>query len=328
MTEEGSSPPHSHHKSQSKNTDPFAHSIPTRRELVKNAARHKTHAEVRETQAQTSQYRWTTCPLSKKPLTTPVVSDSLGILYNKESIIEWILRGTEAFGDGEEVLDGRVKSLRDVVEVVFESLQEDSKADAENARAEKWVCSVSRKELGPGAKAVYLVPCGHAFAESAVKELGGAQCLVVSSLQLCVGGWLLTGRQCNAPYESSNIIPINPTDPAETERLQERIKVLAENGLTHALKKLPSDKKSKKRRIGADSEAPRSKKSKEAGIRNPTAAALTSRVLKDERLKQQQRKLQMSDSVKTLFTSKQDGHKPGKNKDFMSRGYSIPSHMK
>jgi len=86
------------------------------------------------------------------------------VLYNKDSIIEWLLKGVEAFGDGEEVLEGRIHSLKDVVEVKFE---------------EGRICPVSRKELGPGTKAVYLVPCGHAFSESAVKEVGGGGCLKV-----------------------------------------------------------------------------------------------------------------------------------------------------
>jgi hypothetical protein len=146
-------------------------SIPTRRELVKSAARNPTHSEVRSTQASTREYRWSTCPLSKKPLASPVVSDSAGFLYNKDSIIEWLLRGSEAFGDGEEVLQGRVKSLKDIVEVKFDE------ADT------RWVCPVSRKELGPGTKAVYIVPCGHALAESAVREVGKIEngCLVVGS---------------------------------------------------------------------------------------------------------------------------------------------------
>ncbi|KAF8545327.1 Rtf2 RING-finger-domain-containing protein [Trichophaea hybrida] len=292
-------------------------SIPTRRELVKSAARHPTHSQVRDTQAQTRQYRWTTCQLSKTPLSSPIVSDSLGRLYNKDSVIEWLLRGQEAFGDGEEVLEGRVKSLRDVVEVKFESLQEDTKADSENARAEQWVCPVSRKELGAGVKSVYIVPCGHVFAESAVKEVGGKE-------QGCL--------MCNKTYEQSDVIPINPED-SEIERLQERIKKLAENGLSHSLKKIP-DKKSKKRKNGASKDdgvegSSKVQKTKESGIRNSAAAALTSRVMEDEKMKHQQRKLEMSDSVKSLFTKQGNGKKiDGRNTDFMSRGYSLPEAQK
>ena len=309
-------------------TPPPTYSIPTRRELVKSAARNPTHSQVRDTQAQTRAYRWSTCQLSKKPLSSPIVSDSQGILYNKDSIIEWLLHGVDAFGDGEEVLDGRVKSLKDVVEVKFEQLEEDTKADSESAGRAKWVCSVSRKELGPGGKAAYLVPCGHAFEQSAVREIGGREngCLVVV-LRLDRGLWELIPVQCSAPYEDSDIIPINPDEPAEIERLKGRVKALAEKGLTHALKKL-SDKKSKKRKADeAPTKSSKKTKEKESRLRNSAAAALTGKVMEDEKLKGEQRKLLMSDNIQTLFSKKEDGHKPGKNRDFMSRGYSLPAHM-
>jgi hypothetical protein len=99
--------------------------------------------------------------------------------------------------------------------------------------------------------------------------------------------------------------------------------------LTHALKKL-SDKKSKKRKNGATKDdgvegSSKVQKIKESGIRNAAAAALTLRVMEDEKMKHQQRKLDMSDSVKSLFTKQGNGKKSdGRNKDFMSRGYSLP----
>jgi hypothetical protein len=65
------------------------------------------------------------------------------------------------------------------------------------------------------------------------------------------------------------------------------------------------------------------KKPKESGIRNAAAAASTAKVIEDERLKHQQRKLDMSDSVKSLFTQKKDKELTRTNKDFMSRGYSM-----
>jgi hypothetical protein len=47
--------------------------------------------------------------------------------------------------------------------------------------------------------------------------------------------------------------------------------------------------------------------------------------MEDEKMKHQQRKLDMSDSVKSLFTKQGNGKKSdGRNKDFMSRGYSLP----
>ncbi|RPA99943.1 DUF602-domain-containing protein [Choiromyces venosus 120613-1] len=261
-------------------------SIPTRRELVKSPTKQKTHSQLRDTNAQTQTYHWTTCPLSKRPLSEPIVSDSAGVLYNKDSIIEWLLKGVEAFGDGEEVLEGRIHSLKDVVEVKFE---------------EGRLCPVSRKELGPGAKAVYLVPCGHAFSESAVKEVGEGVCL-----------------KCDEPYTDDNIIPINPTAPDDLLQLKARMEKLAEKGLTHALKSAGKTRKRKKDKTGAGKNGD----TKAGGDANALTAGLTSKVLEDERVKNKRRKVEMSDNLKSLFSG-EEKTKLGKS-DFMSRGYSIP----
>lgn len=79
--------------------------------------------------------------------------------------------------DCEGVLCGRVKSLRDVVEVKFEV--DENAADAEGNKKRRFICPVTSKELGPSVKSVYLVPCGHAFSEEAVRETRSDKCLQV-----------------------------------------------------------------------------------------------------------------------------------------------------
>ena len=70
-----------------------------------------------------------------------------------------------------------MRSLRDVVEVKFTTADYDKeKGDTEDR---KWACPMTNRALGPGVKAVYLVPCGHVFLESAVRELVGKECLLV-----------------------------------------------------------------------------------------------------------------------------------------------------
>ncbi|RPB07900.1 DUF602-domain-containing protein [Morchella conica CCBAS932] len=274
-------------------------SIPTRRELVKSPTRRATHSQLRDSNAQTQEYHWSTCPLSKRPLASPVVSDSSGRLYNKDSILEWLLRGTEAFGDGEEVLDGRVKSLRDVLEIKFDISKEDGQ--------DKWVCPVSRKGLLAGVRAVYLVPCGHAFLESAIKEIKGNE-------GVCL--------QCGTAYEADNVIPINPVLDEDAQSLRNRIKILSEKGLGHTLRKL-SDGKSKKRKKGFK-ESEKLPKKEETSIKNAATASLTSKVLEDEKMKNKRRKTEMSDNLRSLFSTKEQDDASGRN-DFMSRGYTIPT---
>ena len=168
-------------------------SIPKRRELVKEAAKALTTTQAKEQLAEQQEYYWSTCPLSRKPLAVPVVSDAAGTLYNKDSVIEFLLKedGREKEESG-KVADvksegqfaelgtagDRIKGLKDVVEVKFEVAN--AKKEEGNGTREKWVCQITGRELGPGAKAVYIVPCGHAFAGSVVKEVAGSVCLQVS----------------------------------------------------------------------------------------------------------------------------------------------------
>jgi Rtf2 RING-finger len=137
---------------------------------------------VKEAQREQLEHDWTTCPLSHNPLTRPIVSDWAGNLYNKDAILKFLLPGEDIEGisskaDCEEILRGRVKGLRDVVELKLE-------LDAEHVgeqgmTAERWVCPVTTKQLGPSVKAVYLVPCGHVFSEEALREMKGDKCLQV-----------------------------------------------------------------------------------------------------------------------------------------------------
>lgn len=159
-------------------------SIPTRRELVKEAAKAPTATQIKEAQVESQEHAWNHDPLSRKPLSAPVVSDCLGTLYNKDTIIEYLL-AEEKDVEQEKVLEGRVKGLKDVVEVKFETDAEGESGGERRTgtgRKERWVCPVTREEMGPQAKAVYIVPCGHAFAGSVVKEVQERTCMQVSSI--------------------------------------------------------------------------------------------------------------------------------------------------
>lgn len=167
----------------------LSHSIPTRRELVKEAARDPSTTQLKETQNEQQQYHWSTCPLSHRPLSAPIVSDSSGTLYSKAAILESLLEAGKG-SDGKIELGGGwsfpsgVKSLRDVVEVKFQKEEKDDDEKHKSPTPLKWVCPVTNKALGPGVKAVYLVPCGHAFSETAIKEMAGENCLQVCRQQV------------------------------------------------------------------------------------------------------------------------------------------------
>ncbi|KAL8755168.1 MAG: hypothetical protein Q9199_003843 [Rusavskia elegans] len=304
-------------------------SIPTRRELVKEAAKDPNNTQVKETQTEKLQYYWSHCSLSQKPLSPPIVSDSTGNLYNKDAVLENLLNTSKENQDGNvagnERTSGTIKSLRDVAEVRF-GIDREGEEDSKTRQSElRLVCPVTGKRLGPGVKAVYLVPCGHAFAETAVREMPGEQCL-----------------ECNESYSTENVIPILPVSPADKDRLRDRLSKLQSEGLTHSLKKTPgSSKKRKQARPNKETEAadridevarpslpskePRLETSSDA-IRNEDTAALTAKVLAEQEDRNKRRKMAPNENLKGLFSS--SNGMAGKQSDFMTRGFSIPSGTK
>jgi len=311
----------------------YPRSIPTRRELVKEAARNPTTAELKESRQEQQEYLWSTDPISRRPLTRPIVSDSGGRLYNKDTIIEHLLPSDDDRGkaEAEKILQGAVKSLRDVVEVQFELDTSDMSGNKET-----WVCPITNKTVGPGAKAVYLVPCGHAFAGAAVKEVSGERCL-----------------QCNEPYASNDVIPILPTDETDIARLSLRLQTLKEKGLAHSLNKAPGSSKKRKKIADAeekqangeatatkwkderndadDAQAPQlvpASKVPGSGIQNASTASLTAKVLQEQEARNKKRKMAGNDNLNSLYSSRDPAKPTAKNSDYMSRGFSIPAHQK
>ena len=296
-------------------------SIPKRRELVKEAARNPTSSEIKETQLEKQEYQWTTDPISHKRLEQPIVSDSAGKLYNKDTILEYLVEVSRK-EDAELVTQGSVKSLKDVVEVKFEVDLEASAATNGSVKGEVWKCPVTGNRLGPSVKAVYLAGCGHAFSGTAIKEVSGEKCLT-----------------CDVEYASNDIIPILPTAETEIARLNLRRKTLREKGLTHSLKKASGGTKKRKKREeevegsdqkmngtnGTESKSTTvngaTQKDESSGIKNSLTASLTAKVMQEQELAKK-RKIE-SDNVRSLF-SKRDQSKPlGKSGDFMTRGFSI-----
>ena len=275
-------------------------SIPTRRELVKNAAKAPNTTELKAALLEAATHAWTICPISNRPLSEPIVSDSAGVLYNKDAVLESLLPGDDACAK-EDATNGRVKGLRDVVEVKF------TVSKGEKGREDKWVCPITSKELGPTTKSVYLVPCGHAYSEVAIREVGSEACV-----------------ECNESYTSDNVIAINPVTPEEVAKLAARVAKLREAGLTHSLKKAAGSKKRKK---GAAATEPSQEKVSSAsnGIKNSATASLTSKVLAEQEERNKRRKMAQNDNLKSLFSDKGYSAQTHKRGDFMTRGFSIPA---
>jgi Rtf2 RING-finger len=208
---------------------------------------------------------------------------------------------------------------------------------------EKRICPITSKELGAHTRAVYIVPCGHAFSEVAIKEVAGDTCL-----------------QCSESYNAENLVPILPLAKEDITRLAERMQKLKNQGLTHSLKKTPGGRKRKKD-VASEStdntkqvvevDDTKNEKARKApateaaealmrngvllsqsrsnsttplsGIKNAATASLTARVL-DEQEKNKRRRLGLNENLKSLFARTESDRSTQKKDDFMTRGYSIP----
>lgn len=150
--------------------------------------------------------RLTHCHLTGQKLVSPIVSDCMGNLYNKEAILEALL---------DKKPPEHVRSLKDVVDLKIE-LDVDQgvivcpvsgKYDLQN-------CSSDRLRF------CYLVPCGCVMNRSALDELlKGSKCPV-----------------CGTTVNISDVIDINP-DEYICEKLGNRLKEIEDAGLTHSLKR-------------------------------------------------------------------------------------------
>lgn len=269
-------------------------SIPKRRELVKEAARALTVSELKANALESLGHAWANDPLSNEPLDKEnVVSDWRGRLYNYETILQGLMPSDDAAAtpnpDSPELTFAStgIKSLRDIVKLKFHQYSPPGSKKA------IWACPISLKELGPSVKAVYLVPCGHVFADVAIKEIG-------ESTSTC--------PECSEPFEAKNVVPILPSEEADLKKLMERMDDLIAAGLTHGLKKEKKDKKekSKTKRKAEDAdakdggEAPEKRratattdsvKSKTRNINNPMAASLTAKVMAEQEELSKRRKL-------------------------------------
>ncbi|KAK9432923.1 Rtf2 RING-finger-domain-containing protein [Lipomyces doorenjongii] len=245
-------------------------SIPTRRELVKSTKGERTSSELFEQNLLNATFVWSTCLLSKRPLELPVVSDYLGHLYNKDSILEWLI-SPENFGDGEAIVP-HIKSLKDIVELKI----------TKDETSGKWTCPVTGKELkAGGSKFDYLPECGHVFAESAFREIDTDNCL-----------------ECGLKYNKDNVVTINPTTKSDVEANKARMERLINGGLTHSLK---SASNKKRRKNGEDANEKKGKKKSKAGesIHNEETLRMTKKVLESVQHDMNSRK--RSEAIQDLY---------------------------
>ncbi|KAJ2730978.1 Replication termination factor 2 [Coemansia sp. Cherry 401B] len=183
-------------------------SIPRRNEMV----REKQQDEKVDRKAQLLAMNFF-CALSKQPLREPIVGDGLGRLYNRESILEYLL-DPRAFGDGDRIC-GHIKSAKDVRTLnlsrnpKFDQTRSSSKQTLsfDDQPTAQFVCPVTRKEMNGNLPFEFNWRCGCVVSAQARKEM--------ADLATCLA--------CSQPVEAKDIVPINSLDAEVVDSLRQRI---------------------------------------------------------------------------------------------------------
>lgn len=175
--------------------------IPKRNEVVKSKQKTPDQDRVADREA-----RWQFCSLSSLPLRRPIVACQLGRLYNKEAVLEYLLKKRNS----SEALVPHIRSLRDVKELTLKekSDYDDTRQTSSTSGQSRvqFVCPISGLELNGKYKFFYILSCGCVLSERSLKKVpNNNECLV-----------------CHKSYSNDELIVLNG-DKEETTILRERL---------------------------------------------------------------------------------------------------------
>ncbi|GFQ03531.1 protein rtf2 homolog [Phtheirospermum japonicum] len=111
--------------------------------------------------------KWLNCSLSNEPLRRPVVIDKLGNFFNKEALVEGLLKKNlpKEFG--------YIKGLKDMISVELTEIP-----GAKENGAAKYQCPITGLEFNGKYKFFAIKSCGHVLSAKCLKEIKSPACLV------------------------------------------------------------------------------------------------------------------------------------------------------
>lgn len=177
--------------------------------------------------------KWSSCALTGEPLREPIVADSLGKLYNRESVVQLLLARNGVFTDDaakyryENQLEflaefEHLRSLKNVFTLNLSNGKESEensikKTSISDPRAVSsgrsasvkticFVCPITGLEAGGPNLFAALRPCGHFFSSRALREVTDGLCLL-----------------CSEEYTVEDVVTLNPTEEQMRE-IREKLK--------------------------------------------------------------------------------------------------------
>lgn len=196
-------------------------SIPGRQDLVKTKQKPEQAERHMERVA-----KWLHCAISQQKLRQPIVSCELGRLYNKESVLEFLL------DKGSSEIAQHIRSLKDIKELrltdnpAYKQSSDDKGDGYSDNQASCFICPVTGLEMSGRYRFCFLWNCGCVISEKAIKEVKSDVC-----------------HKCGKPYIPGDEIVINGTDE---DMSRQREKMLEKRAKAKAEKKA---KKAQKRQL-------------------------------------------------------------------------------
>lgn len=200
--------------------------IPRRDELVKTKKKPEQKDKVADLAA-----KWKLCAISQEPLRTPIMGCELGRLYNKESVLEFLIDKSKF-----ENASGfsHIRGLKDVKELKLTDNPAYQKETAQNGdsytdtQTSPYICPVVGIEMNGTYKFCFVWNCGCVISERALKEIKSETC-----------------HKCGKPFSKEDIVTLNGTDE-EIEELRiamerRRLEAKLEKKLKKAMKHKATD---------------------------------------------------------------------------------------
>ncbi|XP_025197785.1 protein RTF2 homolog [Melanaphis sacchari] len=164
--------------------------IPKRDELVRT----KKKPEQKD-KSSMQLYRWRNCHLTQGPLRPPIVACGMGLLYNKESVLQYLVNKTpfpEASAHIKSLKD--IKALRLTPNPAFNGKAQSVGGYIDN-NCSPFICPLVGLEMNDRSKFCFLWKCGCVISERGLKLGADNKCV-----------------NCVMEYEDDDIVVLNPTE--------------------------------------------------------------------------------------------------------------------
>lgn len=187
--------------------------IPRRDELVKT----KQKAEQKDAKSENA-FKWKHCAISQQALKQPIVACDLGRLYNKESVIQYLLTRAETPVE----IASHIRQLKDVTELkltanpVFEDVETKGTEYVDHG-VSPYICPTTSLEMNGMYKFMFNRTCGCVFSERALKNVKTEKCL-----------------KCGGVFNTNDLVILNPN---EADRVEMENRMIERKAAAKAAKK-------------------------------------------------------------------------------------------